>query len=68
MTVHSLGIEVSCDGPDESRDCPASAAIRACFTSMTAAQVRADGREDGWVRRHRGGQLVDLCPDCNPTP
>ncbi|MGV2914661.1 hypothetical protein [Streptomyces alfalfae] len=64
MTAHVLGVEVSCDGPDISRDCPDSAAIRACFGSMTAAEVRADGRAGGWVRRRRDGRLVDLCPAC----
>lgn len=68
MTVHTLGVEVACDGPDESRDCPESAAIRASFGSLTAAEVRADGQEDGWTRRRREGRLVDLCPACKPTP
>jgi hypothetical protein len=64
MTAHSLGTEVSCDGPDASRDCPDSAAIRASFNSLTAADVRADGRRDGWVHRRRYGYRVDLCPAC----
>ncbi|MGW2861890.1 hypothetical protein [Streptomyces sp. NPDC001205] len=68
MTAHALGVEVSCDGPDESRDCPESAAVRAYFGSVTAAQVRADGHRDGWVRRRRGYRFVDLCPACKPTP
>ena len=68
MTAHSLGVEVSCDGPDEATDCPDSAAIPIRFGSMTPRQVRADGREDGWVRRRRGGGLVDLCRNCATTP
>ncbi|MEU6661222.1 hypothetical protein [Streptomyces sp. NPDC046821] len=68
MTAHTLGVEIACDGPDGSRDCPESAAVRARFASLTAAQVRADGRFDGWARRRRGGRLVDLCPACKPTP
>ncbi|WP_406417981.1 hypothetical protein [Streptomyces sp. NBC_01614] len=64
MTVHSLGVEVSCDGPDEQTDCPASAAVPIRFGSMTPRQVRADGREDGWTRRRRAGRLVDLCTGC----
>lgn len=68
MTAHSLGSEVSCDGPDPSHDCPDSAAISASFNSLTAADVRADGRTDGWVRRRRYGRRVDLCPACKPAP
>lgn len=64
MSVHSLGVEISCDGPTQSRDCPDSAAIPAAFASLTAAQVRADGRALGWVRRRRDGRLPDLCPNC----
>ncbi len=64
MTATSLGVEISCDGPDEAVDCPDSAAIPIRFASVTARQVRADGREDGWTRRRRGGRLVDLCPRC----
>ncbi|MGW5529435.1 hypothetical protein [Streptomyces xanthochromogenes] len=65
MTAHALGVEVACDGPGESRDCPESAAIHARFGSLTAAQVREDGRTDGWTRRRRGRRLVDLCPACS---
>ncbi|WP_069883485.1 hypothetical protein [Streptomyces luteocolor] len=68
MTARSLGTEVSCDGPDSARACPESAAVRARFTSMTAAAVRRDGRRDGWVCRRRDGRLVDLCPACKTTP
>lgn len=68
MSAHTLGVEIACDGPDESRDCPESAAVRASFGSVTASQVRADGRRDGWVRRHRGRRLVDLCPTCKTAP
>lgn len=68
MTAHSLGVEIACDGPDEFRDCPDSAAVRARFTSLTAAEVRTDGRADGWVLRRRDGRLVDLCPTCKPNP
>lgn len=68
MSVHTLPVEVFCDGPDESRDCPESAAVRACFGSFTAAQVRADGRKDGWVQRRRDGRSVDLCPNCKARP
>jgi hypothetical protein len=64
VTAYSLGVEISCDGPDERTDCPASAAVPARFESMTPQQVRADGREDGWTRRRRAGRLVDLCPNC----
>lgn len=64
MTAYALGVEVACEGPDGSRDCPESAAVRARSASMTAADVRADGRKDGWARQLRGGQLVDLCPAC----
>jgi hypothetical protein len=64
MSAHSLGVEVSCDGPDEQTDCPDSAAVRARFTSMTPRQVRADGREDGWTVRRAPGQLRDVCPTC----
>jgi hypothetical protein len=64
VTAYSLGVEVSCDGPDPRTDCPDSAAVRAQFTSMTTQQVRADGREDGWTRRRRAGRLADLCPGC----
>lgn len=68
MTAHALGVEVACDGPDEARDCPESAAVHARFASLTAAQVREDGRTDGWARRRRDGRLVDLCPACKPAP
>jgi hypothetical protein len=68
MTARSIGTEVSCDGPDASRDCPESAAISASFGSMTAAEVRADGRDDGWTRRRRNDHLVDLCPACKTAP
>lgn len=64
MSAFCIGYEVACDGPDEARDCPESAAVRMKFTSRTAAEVRADGRAQGWKRRRRGGQLADLCPDC----
>ncbi|MEU3613448.1 hypothetical protein ABZ725_14190 [Streptomyces sp. NPDC006872] len=64
MTAHSLGVEVSCDGPDEQTDCPGSAAIRIRFASLTAREVRADGRKDGWARQRRAGRLADLCPGC----
>lgn len=64
MTAYSLGVEISCDGPDEQTDCPTSAAVPIRFGSMTARQVRADGRKDGWTRRLRDGHLVDLCPGC----
>lgn len=63
MTAHLIGHEIACDGPTGHDDCPYSAAIRARFTSRTAAQVRADGREDGWTRRR--GQ--DLCAECTAT-
>ncbi|MFF1709270.1 hypothetical protein [Streptomyces sp. NPDC058268] len=68
MTAYALGVEVACDGPDVSRDCPESAAVSARFGSLTAAQVRGDGRTDGWTRRLRDGHLVDLCPACKSTP
>ncbi|MFJ9037929.1 hypothetical protein ACIRF8_15215 [Streptomyces sp. NPDC102406] len=68
MTAHRLGVEIACDGPGASRDCPDSAAVSARFASMTAAAVRADGRRDGWVHRRRNGRPVDLCPACKATP
>lgn len=68
MTAYSLGVEISCDGPDEQTDCPDSAAISIRFGSMTPRQVRADGREDGWTRRRRAGRLVDLCAGCTTAP
>lgn len=64
MTAYLIGVEVSCDGPDEQTDCPESAAIRASFDSRTARQVRADGRADGWTTRRGGGRLRDVCPAC----
>jgi hypothetical protein len=67
MTAYPLGVEVSCDGPDEQTDCPDSAAIPIRFGSMTAQEVRADGRQDGWTRRRRSGRLADLCPGCTPA-
>jgi hypothetical protein len=69
MTAYPIGVEVSCDGPDEQTDCPDSAAVRASFTSRTAPQVRADGHADGWTTR-RGPGLRDVCPACRakPTP
>ena len=68
MTAYPIGVEVSCDGPDEETDCPDSAAISARFTSRTAHQVRADGRADGWTVRRRVGRLRDVCPTCRPIP
>lgn len=68
MTAYPLGFEVSCDGPDENTDCHESAAIPIRFGSMTAQEVRADGREVGWIRRRRAGRLADLCPDCAAVP
>lgn len=67
MTSTPIGVEVSCDGPDEHTDCPESAAIRAAFTSRTARQVRADGRAQGWTTRRVPGHLRDVCPTCRPT-
>lgn len=64
MSVHPIGVEVSCDGPDEQTDCPDSAAIRASYASRTARQVRADGRADGWTVRRAAGRLLDVCPAC----
>ncbi|MFG2677005.1 hypothetical protein [Streptomyces sp. NPDC048445] len=63
MTAHHLGYEIACDGPTGQNDCPNSAAVRPRFVSRTAAQVRADGRRDGWTRQP--GR--DLCPDCTTT-
>lgn len=68
MTAHSLGVEVSCDGPDEQTDCPDSAAVRARFGSLTVPQVRADGHADGWTIRRALGRLRDVCPACRTTP
>lgn len=64
MTAYPIGVEVSCDGPDEHTDCPHSAAVRASLRSRTARQVRADGRRDGWTRRRAPGRLLDVCPSC----
>lgn len=64
MTSRPIGVEVACDGPTGSDDCPDSAAIRARFASRTTRQVRADGREDGWTVRRIPGRLLDLCPRC----
>lgn len=67
MTAYPLGYEIACDGPADGLDCPQSAAVPIRFGSLTAAEVRADGRKDGWVRRRRDRRLVDLCPTCH-TP
>ena len=67
MTATSIGVEISCDGPDETTDCPQSAAVRAAYDSVTARQVRADGRTEGWAVRRRAGRLRDLCPACDRT-
>ncbi|MEU3507637.1 hypothetical protein ABZ733_06875 [Streptomyces longwoodensis] len=64
MTATPIGVEVSCDGPDEQTDCPQSAAIRASFASLTARQVRADGRAQGWTTQRGTGRLRDVCPAC----
>lgn len=66
VTARQIGVEVSCDGPDEQTDCPDSAAVHARFASVTAAQVRADGRKDGWSTR-RGPGLRDVCPACRAS-
>ncbi|MEU0691947.1 hypothetical protein [Streptomyces uncialis] len=65
MSVHPIGVEVSCDGPDPGTDCPNSAAVAATFTSRTAREVRADGRTQGWTVRRSPGRLLDLCPECH---
>ncbi|CAL9668455.1 hypothetical protein SUDANB145_07285 (plasmid) [Streptomyces sp. enrichment culture] len=64
MTAYSNGVEIACDGPDEETACPNSAAVRARFGSLTARQVRADGRKDGWTTRRVPGHLRDVCPTC----
>lgn len=64
MTAYPIGVEVSCDGPNENTDCPHSAAVRASYASRTARQVRADGRAQGWTVRRRAGRLRDLCGAC----
>jgi hypothetical protein len=64
VTARPIGVEVSCDGPDEETDCPDSAAIPASFRSMTVPQVRADGRKDGWTVLRRLGRRRDVCPAC----
>lgn len=64
MTARPIGVEVACDGPTGRDNCPDSAAINARFTSRTARQVRADGREDGWTTRRATGRLIDVCPRC----
>ncbi len=69
MTAHLIGYEIACDGPTGQGDCPDSAAVSARYASRTAAEVRADGRRDGWTRP-RGR---DCCPTCTtarkePTP
>lgn len=68
MTAYPIGVEVSCDGPDEQTDCPDSAAVRASFESRTARQVRADGRADGWTTQRAAGRLRDVCPACRRAP
>jgi len=68
MTARPIGVEVSCDGPDEQTDCPDSAAIPAAFTSVTTPQVRADGRRAGWAALRRLGRLRDVCPACRARP
>ncbi|MGW2594810.1 hypothetical protein ACWCXC_31720 [Streptomyces sp. NPDC001515] len=60
MTAHLIGYEIACDGPTGQDDCSDSAAVPARFVSRTAAQVRADGRRQGWTRP-RGH---DRCPTC----
>jgi hypothetical protein len=67
VTAYPLGVQVSCDGPDEQADCPASAAIPANCGSLTAREVRADGRDLGWTHPLRAGHRVDLCPRCTPA-
>jgi hypothetical protein len=64
VTAYPIGVEVSCDGPDEDTDCPHSAAVSASYASRTAPQVRADGRAQGWIVRRRDGRLRDLCGAC----
>lgn len=64
MTAYPLGYEVACDGPDEARECPESAAVRRTVTSRTVVEVREDGRAQGWTRPRRDGRRVDLCPNC----
>jgi hypothetical protein len=68
MTARPIGVEVSCDGPDEETDCPDSAAVRARFGSLTTPQVRADGHADGWATRRSRGRLRDVCPACRAKP
>ncbi|KFG02582.1 hypothetical protein IQ62_01115 [Streptomyces scabiei] len=68
MTAYPIGVEVSCDGPDENTDCPHSAAVRASYASRTTQQVRADGRSQGWTVRRRARRLRDLCEACANTP
>ncbi|GAB3115913.1 hypothetical protein GCM10027160_24010 [Streptomyces calidiresistens] len=68
MTARPIGTEVSCDGPGNNRPCPDSAAIPAGFRSVTARQVRADGRALGWKTRRRPGRLEDVCPRCGKAP
>ncbi|MCE7083468.1 hypothetical protein [Streptomyces sp. ST2-7A] len=67
MTAYPIGVEVSCDGPGNGRPCPGSAAIPAAFTSLTAQQVRADGRTTGWTTRRANGRTEDICPNCQTT-
>lgn len=64
MTAYPIGVEVSCDGPDEQTDCPNSAAVSASFTSRTTREVRADGRTAGWTAWRGHGRLWDACPAC----
>ncbi|MFC4506660.1 MULTISPECIES: hypothetical protein [Streptomyces] len=68
MTAYSLGTAISCDGHDEQTDCPDSAAVPASFRSLTAREVRADGRALGWAYRLRAGHMVDVCPSCAAVP
>lgn len=68
MSAYSLGVEIACDGPDDTRDCPQSAAVPRRCGSLTAPEVRADGHADGWATRRRNGRTVDQCPVCRTGP
>lgn len=60
MSVHRL-VEVRCNGPDDTTDCPDSAA----WSGHIASEVRGRMREDGWLCAGPGG--IDRCPGCRET-
>ncbi|MFF9714799.1 hypothetical protein ACF1DW_04275 [Streptomyces sp. NPDC014603] len=51
-----------CNGEDDEGRC-GNWHGTAEFNGETAAELRRTARLDGWVRRHRNGRLIDLCPE-----